>query len=67
MSMKGPIDNVVITYDRVGAKQKITQEIKQEKQNIKDILKKELGIDDKKKSEIKEKQNDDDELEFEPE
>jgi hypothetical protein len=67
MSMKGPIDNVTISYDKVGTKQKITQELQQEKQNIKEILKKELGIDNKSKSNIKEKQKDDDELEFEAE
>lgn len=67
MSMKGPIENVSITYDKVGTKQKITQELKQEKQNIKELLKKELGLDDKKKSDIKEKQKDDEELEFEAE
>lgn len=67
MSMKGPIDNVSITYDKVGTKQKITQELKQEKQNIKELLKKELGLDDKTKSDIKEKQKDDEELEFEAE
>ena len=67
MSMKGPIDNVSITYDKLGTKQKITQELQQEKQSIKEILKKELGIDDNKKSDIKEKQKDDGELEFESE
>jgi hypothetical protein len=67
MSMKGPLGNVTISYDKVGTKQKITQELKQEKQNIKDLLKKELGIDDKTKSDIKEKQKDDEELEFEAE
>jgi hypothetical protein len=67
MNMKGPIDNVTISYDKVGTKQKITQELQQEKQNIKEILKKELGIDNKSKSNIKEKQKDDDELEFEAE
>ncbi len=67
MSMKGPIDKVTISYDKVGTKQKITQELKQEKQNIKELLKKELGLDDKTKSDIKEKQKDDEELEFEAE
>ena len=67
ISMKGPIDNISITYDKLGTKQKITQELKQEKQNIKEILKKELGIDDNKKSDFKEKQKDDGELEFESE
>jgi hypothetical protein len=65
--MKGPIDNISFTYDKLGTKQKITQELKQEKQNIKELLKKELGIDDNKKSDIKEKQKDDGELEFESE
>jgi hypothetical protein len=67
ISMKGPIDNISITYDKLGTKQKISQELKQEKQNIKEILKKELGIDDNKKSDFKEKQKDDGELEFESE
>lgn len=69
LSMKGPIGNMKISYDKIGTKQKITQELKQEKQNIKEILKKELGIStsDKKENEIKEKKNDTDELEFEPE
>lgn len=70
LSMKGPINNVKITYDKVGTTQKIKQELKQEKQNIKEILKKELGIssDSKEKDkDIKEKKNDNDELEFEPE
>jgi hypothetical protein len=67
MRMKGPIDNISFTYDKLGTKQKITQELKQEKQNIKELLKKELGIDDNKKSDIKEKQKDDGELEFESE
>ena len=69
LSMKGPISNIKISYDKIGTKQKITQELKQEKQNIKEILKKELGIStgDKKENEIKEKKNDTDELEFEPE
>jgi hypothetical protein len=60
LSMKGPISNIKISYDKIGTKQKITQELKQEKQNIKEILKKELGIStgDKKENEIKEKKND---------
>jgi hypothetical protein len=68
LSMKGPISNMKISYDKIGTKQKITQELKQEKQNIKEILKKELGIStgDKKESDMKEKKNDTDELEFEP-
>lgn len=66
MSMKGPIDNFKITYDKVGVKQKISQEIKQEQQQIKEILKKELGLDKKSDPDIKEKKDDSEELEFEP-
>lgn len=67
LSMKGPIDNFKISYDKTGVKQQMKQDIKQEKQNIRDILRKELGIGDEKKKDIPEKKGDDDELEFEPE
>lgn len=66
LSMKGPANNFKITYDKVGTKQKIQQELKQEKQDIKEILKKELGIGNKNQT-IKEKEKDDEELEFEAE
>lgn len=42
--MSGNIDNPVIKYDRKGLKQKINEDIKNEKQNIKQILKEEFGI-----------------------
>lgn len=42
--MKGPIDNPAIKYDRSGAKQKIKEDIKTEKQTIKNILKEEFGL-----------------------
>ncbi len=68
LNMKGPIGNVKITYDKIGTSQKIKQEIKQEQQNIKEVLKKELGISsDKKDNGIKEKKDDSEELEFEQE
>lgn len=68
LSMKGPINNVKITYDKIGTTQKIKQELKQEQQNIKEVLKKELGISsDKKDNSIKEKKVDSEELEFEQE
>lgn len=66
MSMKGPIDNFKISYDKIGVKQKVTQELKKEQQNIKEVLKKELGLDKPQDPDIKEKKTDSDELEFEP-
>lgn len=42
--MTGPIDNPTIKYDRKGAKQKIKEDIQQEKQNLKQILKEEFGL-----------------------
>ena len=63
LSMKGPISNPTISYDKIGVKNKITQDLKSEKENIKELFKKELGI--QKDTLIKEKQNNNDELEFE--
>jgi hypothetical protein len=42
--MTGPIDNPTIKYDRKGAKQKIKEDIQQEKQTIKQLLKEEFGL-----------------------
>jgi hypothetical protein len=42
--MKGNIDNPTITYDKSGAKQKIKEDLKAEKQTIKNILKEEFGL-----------------------
>jgi hypothetical protein len=42
--MTGTVDNPVIKYDRSGLKQKIREDIKQEKQNLKQILKEEFGL-----------------------
>lgn len=63
LSMKGPINNIKITHDRKETKKQIKQDIKLEKQNVKEILKKELGITPE--NTIKEKEKDTDELEFE--
>jgi len=52
--MSGPIDNLSIAYDRKGAKEKIREDIKQEKQTIKQILKEEFGFF--KKDTVKQKQ-----------
>jgi hypothetical protein len=65
LSMKGPIDKLVFSYDGKEARQKIKKDLKKEGENIKNVLKKELGLE--KDNTIKEKQNDNDELEFEPE
>ncbi len=42
--MTGSIDNPTIKYDRKGAKAKIKDDIKQEKQNLKQVLKEEFGF-----------------------
>lgn len=65
LTMRGPIDNLKFNYDKVGVKNKMKQDLKIEKENIKDILKKELGIG--KDSTIKEKKNTNEEMEFEKE
>ncbi|MES2691449.1 MAG: AsmA-like C-terminal region-containing protein [Bacteroidota bacterium] len=67
LTMKGPIDNFKIAYDKKEVKQQLKQDLKKEKQSIKEILKKEFTGDEEKKKDIKEKKNDNDELEFEPE
>ncbi len=43
INMKGLASNPKITYDRKGIEQKIQQDIKDEKQNLKNILKQEFG------------------------
>lgn len=43
LSMKGPLSNPKITYDRKAIEQKIVQDVKQEKQDLKKILNKEFG------------------------
>ena len=42
--MTGSIDNPIIKYDRKGAKQKVKEDIQQEKQSIKQLLKEEFGL-----------------------
>lgn len=42
--MTGTVDNPVIKYDKKGLKQKIGEDIKAEKQNLKQILKEEFGL-----------------------
>ncbi len=43
LSMTGPVSNPKIKYDSKGVEQKIVQEVKVEKQNLKTILNKEFG------------------------
>ncbi len=61
--MTGPIDNPSIKYDRKGAREKIKQDIQQEKQNVKQILKEEFGFFKKDTTSVK-KQNDKAEQKF---
>jgi hypothetical protein len=42
--MTGTVDNPIIKYDRKGLKQKIKEDMKREKNNLKQILKNEFGI-----------------------
>jgi len=65
LTMKGYADNLKIAYDKVSVKKKVKQDLSEEKERIKDVLKKELGI--RKDPTIKEKNTNDDELEFEQE
>lgn len=44
LNMKGNIENPVITYDRKAMKAKIKEDIKNEKQTLKNILKEEFGF-----------------------
>jgi hypothetical protein len=65
LTMKGYADNLKIAYDKMAVKKKMKQDITEEKDRIKEILKKELGI--QKDPLIKEKKTNADELEFEQE
>jgi len=42
--MTGPMDKLVIRYDKQGMKQKVAADLKTEKQSIKQLLKEELGL-----------------------
>jgi hypothetical protein len=56
INMKGPAGNPKITYDRKGIEQKIQQDIKDEKQNLKNILKQEFGWFKKDSSKVRQDQ-----------
>jgi hypothetical protein len=65
ISMKGPIDKLVFTYDKKQARNQVKQDIKKEREEVKKLWLKELGLD--KDEAIKETDSNGDELEFEPE
>lgn len=52
--MSGPIDNISFKYDRKGMKEKIKDDLKQEKQNLKQLLKEEFGLFRKDTTKMKE-------------
>ncbi len=65
ISMKGPADNLKFSYDKKQAREKVKEDLKKERTVVKDVWRKELGLD--KPTEIKEKTSESEELEFEPE
>ncbi|MFA9213871.1 MAG: AsmA-like C-terminal region-containing protein [Candidatus Methylacidiphilales bacterium] len=68
INMRGPIDNLKFVYNKTAVKQNIKEKAKAEGKSIIDVLKKEVGItpnNNKPLDKPKEKQNDNDELEFE--
>lgn len=67
ISMKGPADNLVFSYDKKEARQKIKQDLKKEGESIKNILKKELGLEKDETIQEKKSDDDDEELQFEQE
>jgi hypothetical protein len=68
INMRGPIDNLKFVYNKTAVKQNIKEKAKVEGKSIIETLKKEVGItpnNSKNTDKPKEKQNDNDELEFE--
>ncbi len=68
INMRGPIDNLKFVYNKSAVKQNIKEKAKVEGKSIIETLKKEVGIipnNNKTTDKPKEKQNDNDELEFE--
>jgi hypothetical protein len=65
--MTGSIDNPIIKYDKKGAKEKIKEDIRQEKQNLKQLLREEFGFfkkDSLKPIKTEEKSNQKFEIQF---
>ena len=68
INMRGPIDNLKFVYNKTAVKQNIKEKAKVEGKSIIETLKKDMGItpnNPKNSDKPKEKQNDNDELEFE--
>jgi hypothetical protein len=65
ISMKGPFDKLAFTYDKKEARKQVKQDMQKEREEVKKIWRKELGLE--KDETIKEKQKDSEELEFEAE
>jgi hypothetical protein len=68
INMRGMLDNLKFTYNKKEAKETVKVSFKKEGETIKEIIKKEFGIPpktDKNKQKPKEKNNNDEELEFE--
>ena len=55
LTMKGYLGNLDISYDKLGVKKKIKDSIQSEKQNIRDILKKEFQSEENQKLKEEEK------------
>ncbi len=58
LTMTGTIDNPIIKYDRKGLKEKIKEDVKQEKQNLKQLLHEEFGWYKKDSASYKNKKED---------
>jgi hypothetical protein len=66
LRIKGPINKLSYEFDKRGAKAQLKQDVKQEKEAIKEILKKEFGIKkDTSLKKVEKKNENNDELEFE--
>jgi hypothetical protein len=63
--MTGTVDKPIIKYDRKGMKQKIKEDIRNEKQNLKAILKEEFGIFKKDSIKVKESNKSDQQFKLE--
>jgi hypothetical protein len=63
--MTGTVDKPIIKYDRKGMKQKIKEDIKNEKQNLKAILREEFGIFKKDSIKVKESNKSDQQFKLE--
>jgi len=67
IAMKGPASNPKFTYDAKGVRQKIAEDIRKEKQTLKQILKEEFGKKDGEGPEAKKETRKQEELQIEEE